>query len=116
MRHRRPHGQEIADKNDLEQSTPRICRRQQNKFNVQTENTQQYYKVTVFIPFIDHLQSEILERFGLLFKKISFMQIFIPNTINKYSCKEIEDSMKNIQEPDIDKTLLMFEIERWRLK
>ena len=37
--------------------------------------------------------------------------MFIPNTIKKYSCKEIEESMKNIEEPDIDKTLLMFEIE-----
>ena len=44
------------------------------------------------------------------------MQMFIPNTIKKYSCKEIEESVKNIEEPDIDKTLLMFEIERWRLK
>lgn len=50
---------EIAEKNDIEQSTPRICRRQQNRFNVQAENAQQYYKVTVFIPFINHLLSEI---------------------------------------------------------
>ena len=42
--------------------------------------------------------------------------MFIHNTIKKYSCKEIEESVKNIEEPDIDKTLLMFEIERWRLK
>ena len=42
--------------------------------------------------------------------------MFIPNTIKKYSCKEIEESVKNIEEPDIDKTLLMFEIEGWRLK
>ena len=42
--------------------------------------------------------------------------MFIPNTIKKHSSKEIEESAKNIEEPDIDKTLLMFEIERWGLK
>ena len=40
----------------------------------------------------------------------------IPNSIKKYSCKEIEESVKNIEEPNNDKTLLMFEIERRRLK
>lgn len=87
----------IAEENDIEQSIPRICRRQQNRFNVQTENAQQYYKITVFIPFIDHLLSEISERFGPLFEKISFMQMFIPNTIKKYSCKEIEETVKKLK-------------------
>lgn len=34
----------------------------------------------------------------------------------KYSFKEIEETVKEIEEPDIDKTLLRFEMERWRLK
>lgn len=60
---------------------PRICERQQNRSNVQIETAQQYDKITVFTPFTDHLLSEISKRFGPLFKKISFMQMFIPNAI-----------------------------------
>lgn len=37
----------IAEENNIKQSIPRICGWQQSRFNVQAENAQQYYKITV---------------------------------------------------------------------
>ena len=68
-----------------------------------------------------HLHSVVVKISDLIFdSKSTIAVIFYANVYSKYykkySCKEIEESMKNVEELDIDKTLLMFEMERMRLK
>ena len=55
---------ELAFTVQSEQSKPRTCSRQMNRANPETESIEQYYRVTVSTPLLDHLQSELCTRFS----------------------------------------------------
>ena len=55
---------ELASTVQSEQSKPRTCSRQMNRANSEIESIEQYYRVTVSAPLLDHLQSELSTRFS----------------------------------------------------
>ena len=55
---------ELASTVQSEQSKPRTCSRQMNRENPETESIEQYYRVTLSAPLLDHLQSELSARFS----------------------------------------------------
>lgn len=60
----------MADKIDIELKVKRISSRQTNRANPFTDqisksitNVKNYYRITVFIPYIDYFISQLTERF-----------------------------------------------------
>ena len=49
---------------DTELTLPRICSRKTNRSNIHGKSAQEYYKVTLFIPIIDHIVAEVDLRFS----------------------------------------------------
>lgn len=45
-------------------SVPRLCRRQTQRSNIPHENSEEYYRRVVYIPFLDHVLTELRSRFG----------------------------------------------------
>ena len=49
---------------DTELTLPRICRRMTKRSNILGKSAQGYYRITLFIPIIDHLVAELDLRFS----------------------------------------------------
>ena len=50
---------------DTAERVPRICKRQTNRENVESNSPSEYYKRALTIPFLDHLASELNQRFSV---------------------------------------------------
>lgn len=53
----------LTFKFDIEIKMPRISKRQVNRCNIQTDNPEIYYRVSIFIPYLDKYINELEERF-----------------------------------------------------
>jgi hypothetical protein len=69
-------------------TAPRITNRQKGRSNNPAETAEVYYKINVYYPFIDHVQSELAARFSNHHKKIGNLQILLPKFMkNKNEAK-----------------------------
>ncbi|XP_060844276.1 52 kDa repressor of the inhibitor of the protein kinase-like [Rhopalosiphum padi] len=78
---------------------PRISKRQTNRCNIQTDDTEIFYRVSVFIPYIDKFINELEERFTnhqskltsfhSLFKESGYEEDFI--SLTKHYSEDLED-------------------------
>ncbi|XP_046583681.1 52 kDa repressor of the inhibitor of the protein kinase-like [Haliotis rubra] len=53
---------EVGQNHDVEAKIPRLAGRQRHRVNVPAETPQVYYKRALYLPFVDHLLSEIEDR------------------------------------------------------
>lgn len=60
-------------------------------------SAENYYRLSVFIPFIDHFNSQSEIRFTKQKNTLSIIQNFIPNKRIKLSGNEIETSMEVLE-------------------
>lgn len=71
---------------------PRVTHFQQHRANYELTSAENYYRVSIFIPFIDHFISQLEIRFTKHKNTLSIIQNFIPNKLIKLSENEIETS------------------------
>lgn len=110
---------QLAENLDVEVKTPRICGRQTQRGNVTNgSDVQFYFKVNIYIPFLDHSLAQLSERFGKKFQQVSQLEYFIPSYIDKLAqdSKAVEDALSSLSYPDIDKVSLTMELGLWRRK
>ena len=72
---------EMAAIPDTELILPKICRRMTNRSNILGKSAQEYYKVTLFIPIIDHLVAEPDLRFSQIHVRAVCGMYLIPKNI-----------------------------------
>lgn len=53
-----------CNKSDIEIKIPRINKRQKHRCNIPMENAEDYYRVNLFIPFIDSIVQQLNDRFN----------------------------------------------------
>ena len=53
----------LASSVNVAEAKPRTCRRQCNRPNQPADNPSEYYKRSITIPFLDHLNNELQQRF-----------------------------------------------------
>lgn len=63
---------------------PRICDRQITRPNIETTDPIEWYRITIFIPFVDHLISQLKTRFNEKLNKVMPLEGLIPTHIYKY--------------------------------
>ena len=67
---------------------PRTCGRQTARSNVEASNPEEYWRRTVFIPFLDHLIREFEDRFSKLNEDaIKGLQL-LPSNVSKLSAED----------------------------
>lgn len=104
----------FGEKNNIDPTVPRTCRRQTARSNVPAASPEEYDRRSIFIPFLDFLLSEIKARFGSLFSKLAAIQVFIPAFLNKIQESDALKRLDQIQEPDVNTDLLSLEFKRWK--
>ena len=86
------HSSRIANNSKVSIDIPRISRHQQHRANHETHSTEEYFKVSVVIPFLDHLISELSIRFDDHTKQVTLCntcfhpksrRLLIPMILNK---------------------------------
>lgn len=105
----------VAKDQELELKTPRLCGKQRNRSNVETPSTETYYRINVFIPFLDFFINQLNERFEKhesVF--LGFQCLFEPQPVNEdlkgKFCNLIEFYCEDIHSPPGD---ILIELKLW---
>lgn len=108
----------IAQSVGVEESMPRLAGRQQHRQNIQAQNSNDYFRLNLTIPLLDHLINEINSRFDNTSSQatIEFVNL-LPSTINASHSVISRDDLKSIlqlYEDDLP-SLLSFnaELDLW---
>ena len=100
---------------NVEPSKPRSCARQRHRPNADAETIEDWYRVNVAIPFLDHIIQELDSRFSGLAQTASKLLGLVPAVL----CKREIDMTEVVQLYSNDMTspeLFMQELTRWKIK
>lgn len=93
---------------DIEIKIPRLAKRQKHRNNFSTENPEDYFRVSVFIPFIDSIIQQLNDRFNNHKEIISGFQVLINpcaksdlHHLVKYYQEDVESYEKVVSEVDL---------------
>lgn len=78
---------------DIEERSPRVACRQQNRQNAPSDNCEEYYKCNITIPILDHLISELNNQFdnsSAFSSAITEFMKLLPSEITKSKALLIE--------------------------
>ena len=79
---------------DTELMLPRICRSMTNRSNMLGKSSQEYYKVTLFMPLIDHLFAELDLRFSQIKVSAVCGMYLIPKNIVEMTDEHRDNTFK----------------------
>ncbi|KAL5234734.1 hypothetical protein ACI65C_002144 [Semiaphis heraclei] len=74
----------IASELEIEIRMPRICGRQTVRNNVHAKDAEEYYKIVIFIPFLDNLILQLHSRFDKRLETIIPLEGLIPSNLSAY--------------------------------
>ncbi|KAF0724972.1 zinc finger MYM-type protein 1-like [Aphis craccivora] len=74
----------IATKVNVEIKTPRVCGRQTNRVNIQS-SPEEYYHISIFIPFLDNILLQLQTRFNQQLKEVIAFEGLIPANFSAYN-------------------------------
>lgn len=102
-------------------SIPRRAGRQTLRANFDTKDCCEYYKLSVFLPFLDYFTSQLHERFMKHKRILQNIEVFLSFQIVKASDSEITRAIKEVMQQwpdDIISTEVGFfnEMKMWRRK
>jgi hypothetical protein len=99
---------------NVQPSKPRSCGRQMNRPNVVTTTVEQWYKVNVAIPFVDHIITDLESRFSPLAKRASSLLFLVPSVL--CTCTEVDfSSVVEMYSSDLPSPELFDqEVGRWK--
>ncbi|XP_025191890.1 52 kDa repressor of the inhibitor of the protein kinase-like [Melanaphis sacchari] len=93
---------------DIEIKIPRLAKRQKHRNNFSSENPEDYFSVSIFIPFIDSIIQQLNDRFNNHKEIISGFQVLINpcaksdlHHLVKYYQEDVESYEKVVSEVDL---------------
>jgi hypothetical protein len=109
---------------DIEVKLPRLSKKQTNRANHPSKTTEEYYRVSVYIPLIDSIIEDLKSRFlskenKLLLNLCLLIPRYIVDTTDEDLKKLIKAAIKlyNFNEIELtDKLELQTELELWKTK
>jgi hypothetical protein len=80
---------------DTQIQTPRLAGRQRNRINIPmtTSDPKTYYKLAIYIPFIDYLLSELRNRFSFHCELASKLSVLVPAYLECYTFKDLQPTI-----------------------
>ena len=98
---------------------PRLCGHQTQRANVESSDCETYYRITVFLPFLDHMITELHARFDEKLRNLAPLQGLIPTKLSQYTDQQIIEAAK-IYSSDLNvfslEETLSAELLQWRNK
>ena len=85
----------MLNKKKEEINFPRFANRQTQRNNVPANNSsEEYYKLNIFLPFLDHIRIQLSDRFQKHKSLISSLQQIIPSKCIYATSEEIDDCVQ----------------------
>ncbi|XP_060782672.1 52 kDa repressor of the inhibitor of the protein kinase-like [Neoarius graeffei] len=101
----------LADKLDVNPMIPRIVRMQTKRSNTPAATPEEYWRLNLFLPFIDHLITEVTDRICLALLRLN-AQYLLPDKLSALSDtlwhdikEEYKDLMPNVNAVDTEMEL-----------
>ena len=104
----------LAREVGTEPSVPRTCKEQTQRDNTESSCAEEYYRRTLTIPFVDHLNTELEVRFSYLQRKASLGLHLLPSSAEHAS--ESTDNLDYFSEYLPSPNIIKQEIHTWNLK
>ena len=79
------HAERIAERSGVLVAKPRTTQRQQHRANVEAPSVQKYFELSVLVPFLDHLISDLESRFSKHVTKAGMVQGILPTFLTQNS-------------------------------
>ncbi|XP_060881672.1 zinc finger MYM-type protein 1-like [Metopolophium dirhodum] len=106
---------DIANLANVEICMPRICGRQTQRININSKDPETYFKVSVFLPFLDFILQELDARFNQRLSDIIPLQGLIPSNFSMYDDETILKASIYAQDLSTDdNSILKAELRIWR--
>ena len=105
----------MANKAGLEgMLVPRTCGRQNFRNNMDFTTPEEYWRRTVFVPFMDHLNKEFAERFSKLSENSLLGMKLIPSHVASISAHDEAGIIHHFKEDLPSPGLVAQELRRWK--
>lgn len=90
--------EDLANIIDVELRMPRLCKQQKNRSNYSTNNVEDYYRITIFIPLLDNVIEDLKTRFSQNTLELFQLSFFLPSNFLKLpkDQKEETDKIKSV--------------------
>jgi len=106
----------LADEFNIPIATPRIAARQVHRSNIPADSPEAYYRRNLMIPFLDHIITELTERFGPIQQTKVKLLGLIPSVAATYPPASINE-VGELYKADLPSPhLLSTEFRRWKTK
>lgn len=111
------HSSNLATKSGISITQPRISQRQQHRLNVESTSPEEYFKLTIVIPFLDHLLADLSSRFNPHVKQASHLQSLLPSRITSTtSVSDISEAVKFYNDDLPNPMIIDEEMHVWKTK
>ncbi|XP_039298901.1 52 kDa repressor of the inhibitor of the protein kinase-like [Nilaparvata lugens] len=117
--------QEIARKLDVELKIPRLCGRQTQRSNHPSATTEEYFRLTVYVPVLDNIIQDLKTRFTSDVLNVFHLPLLLPEGIVNTSVQDMQKSIDPIMNRfgsimkdnrDLSSLKLNAEMAHWRNK
>ncbi|XP_060878267.1 52 kDa repressor of the inhibitor of the protein kinase-like [Metopolophium dirhodum] len=106
----------MMNKNKEEIDFPRFANRQTQRNNVPTNNSEEYYKLNIFLPFLDHIRIQLSDRFQKHKFLIKSLQQIIPSKCIHSTSEEMNDCVQFYFRILTEPTVFKAEFSIWKSK
>jgi len=94
---------------------PKICKRQTNRYNIYTDSAEEYFRISIFTPFLDYLIDQMNNRFIEHRSMIKGFQSLFNNDLDKNRNDILEliqfyKDSDDLSDPDI----VITELKMWK--
>lgn len=94
---------------------PRTTKKQTNRSNYESANIEQYYRLSIFLPFLDYLISELQSRFSEKQSHIAELWNIVPTYLDKLNHEKFLAAIKFYQDDISCITTLEGEMKLWKI-
>lgn len=107
----------LAESENIDVTKPRVCKIQKNRANTPHKTTEEYYRLTLFLPYVDDLICSLKERFLSHGETISALKNIIPEYAVKKDFLDIQPSISFYEDDlSIYSDVIKSEWELWKMK
>ena len=111
------HSSNLARKSGISITQPRISQCQKHRSNVESSSPEEYFKLTVLVPFLDHLLSDLSSHFHPHVKQASHLQSLLPSRITSTtSVSSISEAIKLYSDDLPNPLVIDEELHIWKIK
>ena len=109
---------ELGSKSGTEPTIPRLCGRQTQRTNIPAADPETYYRLGIYIPFLDHLMEGLSDRFGAAQQEMAVACKLVPSVMTTSPRMTADEQLQIVAKyPDMPSPhSFVSEYDRWVYK